>query len=239
MIVAVPSKSRAGKTTTDRVLPNATFFVPKSESHQYKEAGIKNIVEVPSKIQGITKTRNWILKNVEDPRVVFIDDDVRYCGYTKLHDDHSQKIEIKEEEFWLEQFESLFDVCEQVNFKIWGVKSESATRSVYPYKPFNFKTYVTASCMGIINDGEYLFDERFEVKEDYEICLRHILDKGGILGCRFIHWDNSHWYDEGGCNDYRTIHMEREAIKLLVEKYPSMVRSAKRKANEFTIKLNL
>ena len=32
--------------------------------------------------------------------------------------------------------------------------------------------------MGIVNDGEYLFDENFPVKEDYEICLRHIKDKG-------------------------------------------------------------
>ena len=60
MLIAVPSKNRAGRTTTNRILPNiATFFVPQSEVHQYHY--IKNVVGVPNEIQGITNTRNWIL----------------------------------------------------------------------------------------------------------------------------------------------------------------------------------
>jgi hypothetical protein len=132
-----------------------------------------------------------------------------------------------------------FDLCEQLNMKIWGVKTEAALRSVYPYKPILLKSYVTASLMGIVNDGEYYFNEEFAVKEDYEICLRHIKDKGGILGIRYLHWENDHWTKDGGCKDYRTVEMEREAIKKLIKLYPGMVRSAKRKANEFTIQLNL
>jgi hypothetical protein len=151
----------------------------------------------------------------------------------------SEKVEIRDESFWLNEFEKYFDICEQMGYKIWGVKTEAAPRSVYPYKPILFKTYITASCMGIINDGEYMFDERFVVKEDYEICLRHIMDKGGLLGIRYLHWENSHWEEDGGCKDYRTIEIERNAINLLNELYPGMIRSAKRKANKFTIQLNL
>lgn len=193
---------------------------------------------MPNDVQGITNTRNWILKN-NPGRVVFIDDDLKFAGYTKLEKHKALKIEIRSEQFWLDEFERMFDLTEQMNYKIWGVKTESAPRSVYPYKPFNFKSYVTASCMGIINDGEYIFDERYRVKEDYEICLRHIRDKGGILAARHIHWENEHWTTDGGCKDYRTIQVERDAIKLLIKEYPGMIRSAKRKANAFTIELNL
>jgi hypothetical protein len=35
---------------------------------------------------------------------------------------------------------------------MWGVKTESAPRSVHPYKPILTKTYLTASCMGLIYD---------------------------------------------------------------------------------------
>lgn len=91
--------------------------------------------------------------------------------------------------------------------------------------------------MGIINDGEYYFDESFKVKEDYEICLRHVKDKGGILGVRYLHWENDHWDKKGGCKDYRTYDIEKDAIKRLVKMYPGMVKNAKRKANEFTIQL--
>lgn len=238
MLIAIPSKGRAGLTSTQKILPNGVFYVPESELHQYK--GIyKNVIGVPIEIKGITATRNWILKNTEKKWVVFIDDDVKYAGYTKLNQRNSEKLEIRNEDFWINEFIKYFDLTEQLNYKIWGAKTESAPRSVYPYKPILLKTYVTASLMGIINDGEYYFNEEYKVKEDYEICLRHIVDKGGILGIRYLHWENDHWGKDGGCKDYRTIKMERDCIKKLIKQYPGMIRSAKRKANEFTIALNL
>lgn len=238
MLIAVPSKNRAGKTTTNKILPNlSTFYVPESEVHQYSY--IKNVVGVPKEIQGITSTRNWILKNTNEKWVVFLDDDAKTTGYTKLNSRKSEKIEIREEGFWGEEFLKAFDLCEQFEYKLWGVKTEAAPRSVYPFKPILLKTYITASCMGIINDGEYYFDEDFKVKEDYELCLRHIKDKGGILGIRYLHWENEHWVTDGGCKDYRTVNLEKDCIKKLVKMYPGMVRSAKRKANTFTIQLNL
>ena len=238
MLIAVPSKNRAGRTTTDKILPNlSTFYVPKSELHQYEN--IKNVIGVPNNVKGITETRNWILKNSDDKYVVFLDDDVKNCGYTKLEERNSKKIDIKDEGFWWEEFIKIFGLCEDIGYKLWGVKTESAPRSVYPYKPILTKTYLTASCMGIINDGEFYFDEKYKVKEDYEICLRHIVKYGGILGIRYLHWENEHWETDGGCKDYRTVSMEKEAIKMLNKQYPNMIRKAKRKANTFTIQLNL
>lgn len=238
MLIAVPSKGRAGLTTTNKILPNATFFVPDSELHQYSGL-IKNAIGVPKEVRGITPTRNWILKNTDEKWVVFLDDDVRQAGYIKLHNRRSEHIKIRNEADWNREFLLLFDLTEQMKYKIWGIKTESAPRSVYPYKPFLFKSYVTASCIGIINDGEYIFDERYKVKEDYEICLRHIRDKGGILAVRYLYWENDHWDKDGGCKDYRTIQVEKDCIKMLIKDYPGMVRSAKRKANQFTIELNL
>jgi len=238
MLIAIPSKSRAGKTTTNKVLPNiGTFFIPESEYHQYKGL-VKNIECVPKEIQGITNTRNWIQKNSQDKWIVFLDDDAKNVGYTKMEERKSKKIDIKDEGFWAEEFLKAFDLTEQLGYKIWGVKTEAAPRSVYPYKPILFQTYVTASCMGIINDGEFYFDPNFPVKEDYEICLRHIKKYGGILGIRYIHWENEHWTTPGGCRDYRTIAMEKKAIKDLIRMYPGMIQGAKREANQFTIQLN-
>ncbi len=239
MLIAVPSKGRAGLTTTDKILKNnSTFFIPDSEYHQYKGL-VKNIVCVPKEVQGITATRNWILKNTEEKYVVMLDDDAKNVGYNFLDKRNTKKVEVREEGFWMEEFLKYFDLAEQLDYKIWGTRTESSPRGTYPYKPILTKSYVTASLMGIINDGEYYFDESFKVKEDYEICLRHIRDKGGILAIRYLHWENDHWGKDGGCKDYRTVEMERQAIKKLIKLYPGMISSAKRKANEFTIKLNL
>jgi hypothetical protein len=238
MLIAVPSKNRAGKTTTNKILPNiSTFFVPQSEIHLYSY--IKNVIGVPKEIQGITNTRNWILKNTDEKLVVFLDDDVKTCGYNKNDEYKTKRINILDEGFWGEEFFKAFELSEQMGYKMWGFKTEASPISTHPYKPILTKTYLTASCMGIINDGEFYFDENFLVKEDYEICLRHIVKYGGILGIRYFHWENEHWKTDGGCKDYRTVEMEKKAIQDLNKLYPGMIRSAKMNKNEFTIQLNL
>ena len=176
-----------------------------------------------------------ILKNTDKKWVVFIDDDA------KMSDIFLKERRVlnwySKWKVWNDEFVKLFDLTEQLNYKIWEL-NEAALRSVYPYKPFLFKSYVTASCI-IINDGEYYFDERYKVKEDYEICLRHIRDKGGILAARYLHWENDHWEQDGGCKDYRTVEIEKNCIKMLIKDFPGMVKNVSRKANKFTIQLTL
>ena len=126
-----------------------------------------------------------------------------------------------------------------MNYKIWGVTTDHSTKSAYSYKPFMFKTYALGSIMGIVNDGEYMFNEEFKVKEDYEICLRHIKEKGGLLGVRYLYWANHHYTDEGGCKDYRTVSIEKECIKKLIKMYPNMIAKVKRKGTQFGITLTM
>jgi len=236
MLIAIPSKGRAGLTTSNKILPDAYFYVPTSELHQYQKI-IKNAIGVPKEIQGITATRNWILKNTDEKLVVFIDDDVKTAGYIRMETRNAKHIYLNDQSIWLSEFKKFFEICEQLNYKIWGIKTDSAPRGYYPFKPMLFYTYITASCMGIVNDGEFYFDETFKVKEDYEICLRHIKNKGGLLGIRYLYWENNHWQKEGGCKDYRTVEIERDAIKRLIKMYPGMIRTAKLKNSIFTIQL--
>ena len=238
MHIAIPSKNRAGSCTTQKVIKNCTFYVPESEVHQYKTF-YKNVVGIPKSIMGITKTRNWILKNCNKKYVIMLDEDAKKMGYIKRLERNVKMVNVKDEDFWITEFQKFFDITEQLNYKIWGIKTESSSKSEYPYKPFLFKTYVLGSIMGIINDGEYYFNEDYTVKEDYELCLRHIKEKGGVLGVRYLYWENEHWFTEGGCKDYRTIGIERDCIKRLINDYPGMIKSAKRKNNEFSIQLNL
>lgn len=238
MLIAIPSKGRAGKAKTLGVLPNATLFVPSLEVESYKVAGAKKVVGVPDNVRGITRTRNWILDNTDDPHVVMIDDDVKACGYLKLYEQHAKRKKLNEQE-WNDAFQKLFHVTEEMSYRIWGIATDGALRSVYPYKPFLWRSYITASCMGIINDGSTRFDEDFPVKEDYELNLRCIQEDGGIVAARYLYWQNWHWHDDGGCKDYRTVKMEKECMDKLVAKYPGMVRIAKRRNSEYCIELTV
>ena len=239
MIVAIPSKGRPTGVKSLKVIPSAAVYVPQVEAEDYRRAGVRNLVAVPDSVKGITATRNWILgRAVEsgDPRVVMIDDDVQKVGWVRLHPHRAQTVSIGEGVL-LAEFERLFDVTEQAGFRVWGVDTIGATRSVYPWKPILWRTYLTASCCGVLAD-RIRFDESFPVKEDYEIGLRAIKEDGGIVGARFFFWRNSHWTDAGGCAAYRTQLMELRAIKRLMAMYPGLIRRVRRGGSGYSIEID-
>jgi len=237
MLVAVPSKGRAGQVKTLAVLPHATVFVPKLEARAYRKAGARHVRAVPDTVRGITATRNWILRHARSRRVVMIDDDVREQGWHRLLSHNSMRIDL-DEPTWLAEFTKLFEVTEQLHYRAWGLRTDGATRSCYPYYPFRFRSYITASCMGIVNDGRTLFDETYPVKEDYELCCRLIAEDGWVVSAQYLYWVNDHWQTPGGCHDYRTQAMERDCIRRLVDTYPGMVRAVQRRTAEWTIEIS-
>lgn len=237
MQFAIPSKGRAGRVKTADILKSCVIYCPENEVKFYKKSNpTQNIVGVPEDVKGITKTRNWILKNCNDKRVVMVDDDVKRHGWVKMGIAKSHYKKMIESD-WVIVCNQLFDCVDDIGWKIWGVATQSAPRSVYPYKPFLTRSYITASFMGIVNDGSMLFDESFDVKEDYEIGLRHIKEYGGVLCARHCFWENSHWGDEGGCKDYRTGIIELNCIKKLIKLYPGMIRKVTRGGSCYSINL--
>jgi glycosyltransferase involved in cell wall biosynthesis len=237
MLIAIPSKGRAGVLKSQALITCASVFVPENEVEAYKQGGAKNVVGVPSDIRGITRTRNWILDYSDDPWVVMIDDDLKTAGWCELLPFNGKHRKLTEGQ-WLGEWGKLFEVTEGMNYRIWGTSTDSSLRAIYPYKPFMFQSYVTASCMGIINSSGIRFDENFPVKEDYEICLRCVKEDGGIVAARYLYWENHHWSGDGGCKDYRTKAMERKAILNLQKLYPGQVDYATDRKGEFCIGLN-
>ena len=239
MIFAVPSKGRAGKVKTLDVLKTAVLFVPEYEAESYERAHPgAMITPVPSGVIGITSTRNWILDNVDDTDIVMVDDDVKACGYMSLDETSGKHTKITEQT-WQHEAAKLFEITRAMGYRIWGISTDGALRSVYPYKPLLWRSYVTASFCGICNETGIRFDESFRVKEDYELNLRCIKEDGGIVAARYLYWANSHWVDDGGCKDYRTQSMEQDAIDRLSEMYTGMIRKIKRGGSEFSIELAL
>jgi hypothetical protein len=223
--VAVPSMGRAGRVRTQAVIPSCYVYAPALECPAYGAAGVKNLVPVPDTVRGITATRNYILDHAPSTRVVMIDDDVKTQGWTHLLPRSAHKLHL-DEATWLDEFRKLFDL------------TESATRSCYPWAPFRWRAYVTASCMGIVNDDRApRFDEAYPVKEDYELCARCIRDDGGVVAAQYLFWENAHWHDKGGCHDYRTQAMERDAIRRLCKTYPGLVRAVERASNAWAIEI--
>jgi hypothetical protein len=235
MKICVPSSNRSKSCTTNKTLKNAIFFVPENQYNDYVENIDNEVVSVPSDYFGITKTRNFILNYYKNENIIFIDDDVRQCGYYTLGNMVSLKYNC--EALWLSIFEKHFELTKDLGFKIWGCESATTNFANHPLQPFSFIGIITCNLMGIINDGEFYFDENFKVKEDYDLVLRHFRKKGGHLKTRQFYWANKHWTNKGGCVDYRTDELESEAIDLLKKRYGLMVQKSSRAKNKHQISI--
>lgn len=235
--IAIPSKGRAGIITSTDIFKSAVLFVPESEIKQYSI--YKNeIVAVPNEIKGITATRNWILKN-NDCNIFFLDDDFEYGGYVDRTDEKYKVKRVKEESIYIKEINKLFEITEQSKSKIFGLFTVGNNLTNYAYNPFLFNGVCLGSCMGIINDGTYYFNEEFEVKEDYELTLRHYTERGITVRSNILFMQHEHTQTRGGCRDSNRIEKEKEAIKKLIKMYPNMIKEAKHRGTQFSIQLNL
>jgi len=234
MLVAIPSKGRVGKVKTLKPLPSGVVYVPHSEGEDYRSVYPNaNIVDVPEEVRGITATRNWILTNTEERYVVFVDDDVMEVGYWVIGVEGKKKVTMKEPVL-IKEWLKLFHVTDDLGYHLWGAETTGDYRALHPHKPFVWHTYVTASCMGLVNDG-ILFDTDYPVKEDYELTLRCIKDDGGVLGARYLFWKNEHWTTQGGCSNYRTQTMEDKAINDLMASYPNLIKKVTKGGSQYSI----
>lgn len=235
--VAIPSKGRAGIITSQEIFKSAVLYVPESELRQYSI--YKNeVVGVPSDVKGITQTRNWILKN-NFCNIFFLDDDLEYGGYVERSAEKYKVKRVKEESVYLREISKLFEVSDQSGSKIFGLFTVGNNLTNYAYNPFLFNGVCLGSCMGIINDGTYYFDESFEVKEDYELTLRHYTDRGLTVRSNILFMQHEHIQLRGGCRDSSRILKEKEAIKKLINLYPGMIKEAKHRGTSFAIQLNV
>lgn len=237
MIVAIPSKGRAGKMLTSKIFKDANIYVPESEVTQYKQF-YNNVFGVPLSVKGITATRNYILKENKGVNVVFIDDDLEYAGWIKKDKEKYKVKRIKDEHLWMCEFERYFELTEGLNWKIWGMNTVGNNLTSYAYQPFQLNGLALGSCMGVVNDGEYYFNEDFKVKEDYELSMRHIRDKGGLLSVRYAFMQHEHTKMEGGCREPERIVKEKQAITKLINLYPGWIKKAKHRGTSFAIQLN-
>jgi hypothetical protein len=232
-IIAIPSKGRAGLITSQKVFKSAILYVPDSEVKQYSIYKNK-IIGIPNEIKGITATRNWILKN-NTCNVFFLDDDLQYFGYIERTDLKYKVKRLNDENIVISEILKLFEICIQVNSKIFGFFTVGNNLTNYSFNPFLFNGVCLGSCMGIINDGTYYFDESFEVKEDYELTLRHLKDRGITVRSNILFMQHEHTQLKGGCRDSNRIDKEKKAIKKLISSYPNMIKEAKHRGTSFSI----
>jgi len=215
--IYIPSKGRVGKVTSHKLFKDSIIVCPKAEVDGYKKHH-KNVMGVPDNIKGITKTRNWILNNIDDEWHIQVDDDAKSFhtyekGKLKTFIDPDRIHNILDNQFHL---------CDGWGLKVWGLSLAADYKFYREFAPFSTQSVIGANIIGIIKNP-LRFDERLKVKEDYDYSMQHIAEYGGALRCMKYGIDVVHLTNAGGCVAYRTKEVELDAYDVLLRKWGNKI----------------
>jgi len=223
MLVAILSSGRVGKTTTDKLLPFATMFVPAKEVAEYK-AHIKcdKLVEVPNKIKGVAATKNYIIEKTQEEEIVFAEDNVKSSGYIEFLDDFTKAHKMTGAELYME-FVKLFQVARGMKYRMWSIPESRSAKDWIPQRPLQWHPKLAGGIVGFLRGTGARYDEGFLLHTETEFLLRALVEDGGVVGANYLYWENFHWTDAGGVSQYRTKENEWDCAQQMMVKYPGLV----------------
>lgn len=215
--INIPTYRRAGGVTTFDILPGAHYWVHNFELNEYRIKYPDMILRVlPDEIRGnIASVRNYILtKTAEEDVSVQIDDDVSYLAYWE-----KQKIIKLNENQILAVIERNSLVAREWGARLWGI-NVSPDKQVYrEYTPFSTISYVSGSFSCFLKGNELHYDERFPLKEDYDMTLQQLNRYRIVLRFNKFFYAKKSAENTGGCAMYRNISREMDQIADLQRKW--------------------
>jgi hypothetical protein len=229
--IFAPSYKRPEKSITQTTYPCVKIVVKESEADEYIKNG-NDVVICPDSAQGnLCRVRNWILDNCYDDAdcIVLLDDDCRGVGRWM----NQNKIIFDEKQF-IDFVSKSADLCDQFNFKFFGLNCIPDGRAYREYTPFSFVKYIGGPFQGHLKDSKIRYDENLPLKEDYDITLQHVYKHGGALRINYAHYEVKQAEQEGGCATYRNLEREREQFFLLQKKWgKDIIRRDKKSSRSF------
>lgn len=217
--INIPTYGRAGNIQTFKYLPSSTFWVHEFEVEEYKKFHIGIIISVlPDKIRGnIARVRNYILKKREKDNdvVVFFDDDMSKIFYFE----NNKKVFLDNESDVIDLLKKYSKLAMLFGVKLWGSNIVPDKKAYMEYTPFSMLSYISASFSCFLKGNNLYYDERFSLKEDYDMLIQQIDKYRRVLRINKLFYEKKGVEQVGGCSSYRNVRKEIEQIKKLQKKW--------------------
>lgn len=220
MEVYIPTLSRPSVQETWSNLPvevqrNTKLVVDADEAPLY--SGYPCVV-LPSGIRGIGKVREWICLNAEEPKVLMLDDDLRFAH--RRGDERTRFREARNSEVMeaFSQIEQLLNKYAHVGMST----REGGNRETQDFIKNSRTLRVLAYRVDILYEEGISFS-RLPVMEDFDVHLS-LLERGyENVRLNWIVQDQRGSGLAGGCSTYRTSEVQSKAAHLLASHHPKFV----------------
>jgi hypothetical protein len=232
--IMIPTKGRAGKTKTDKLMRAAglsyCFVVEPQDLASYAATGSFHMV-LPSNDMGITYARQWILEQMRKQgykKFWMLDDDIECFGEAI-----DGKTVTRDASVLLDAFNQLrtYGPASMYSLELrqfaWSSKSVQRDKIAMQCVMFDMQ-----HCEGIN------YDLRLKIREDYDISFQAIFKgKGTLKSGKYYYGIADMKSQEGGMSKYYNELTETHETQKLCRKWPGLVEPLKKK-DRIDVKIN-
>lgn len=231
MKIYIPTLGRVDNQATLKNLPqqllDKTILVVQPHEEELLKKQHNNILVLPESIKGIGKTRQYIIDQCQDDRLLFIDDDLKF-----LKKDSLGKLKNCSDNEVIEMYDWL---NEKINngYGLAGISAQQGNHTHKTTEVILTRIYAIYSInVSLMKQLQIRFDE-IELMEDFNVQLRLI--RNGvltILNSSFAHAQKNA-NAKGGCSEFRNIENQSKSARLLAKLHYPFVKVVKKKTKSW------
>jgi hypothetical protein len=223
--IYIPSRGRVGRQFTLAQLPaelckHVTLVVDAAEYEQYQQAHARKctVAHPPPRCTGITKVREWIAATCTQPKLIMLDDDLRFYKRA-VGSLYLRKLETDE---YIEMFDMLAEWLDTVpHAAISAREGNNRVEQSYKYAGRALR------CLAFRTEEYRRFAAagRCAVMEDFDTALR-LMRLGWANKISYTYAQNQDGGSNraGGCSTYRTPAVQAHAAHALAKLHPGFVK---------------
>jgi hypothetical protein len=203
----------------------ATWIVPEQQVADYLDAGAKSVIGVG---QGLSIARNVALERSFKKGLISLQSDDDLTKISRWVAGKSEKTN---------PIKALEDMVLRLVLSDYCLAGVSPTANPYFITQQNNTNLFVSNSLIAVKPSQPRFDTNLKLNQDYDFTLQHILKYGGVQRCDDILPSYVHYSNKGGCKDYRTDELEKEAAEYLFNKYPDMIENNPAYNNKIQLKV--
>ena len=218
MKIVIPSYKRSKDVPSRKTIPNSILAIHEFEEEEYRKEQGGELLVIPDSLRGnIAKVRNYILDNIDDEKIVMMDDDVKGIGYYENYDQNIMNVDEI-----MDFLDSGYLMCKELGCRLWGINLQSDPKFYRTFNPISLLGVVlgTFSCH---YKPKLRYDESLYLNEDYDFFLKNIKKYRKVLRFTKYHYIADHLNKKGGCGAYRMKDTEIEQAKIMQKRWGSKV----------------
>lgn len=182
----------------------------------------------------VAGNRNTCLSNVPKGKVaVFLDDDVDAVCWNDTRGGEYKLREIRQRKEFDAFLNFVFHSACTHNARLAGVYPTANAKFMKSTWQVQLNKMLIGTCLFVF-DTTLRFNEKFSVKEDYELALRIIANGGKTIRLSGFCIKAKHLTNKGGCHD--SWGENARLSKELLFRYPDLVRANPKRKNELLMK---